>query len=127
ELRFSRVAQQLSSRQACVSHVSSQKGTRFQNFLIFLPRKSEAAIQLATRKQRLEGVASGYWTMFAKRVANQPLGIDSLALRGHSKKSLALLNRASRAAIITLFGKHRPERKSPEILGAFVFSLTTSH
>ena len=43
------------------------------------------------RGQRLEGVASGYWTLSVKQSrGRQPLGFESLALRSPSAKSNAL-------------------------------------
>jgi hypothetical protein len=56
------------------------------------------------------------------RVARQPLGFDSLALRAVTRKHLSSLDKAGWRAILKMFGKRRLVRLSPELaLGAFTF------
>ena len=63
---------------------------------------------------RLDGVASGYWTPSAKRSSGyQPLGFDSLALRGHSMFANILDNAAARVILKMFRGRVQYQNYGP--------------
>jgi hypothetical protein len=55
-----------SRARASAPHFPSRTGTRFQNTSREPRRRNTGQIQSNRRRQRLEGVASGYWTMSVK-------------------------------------------------------------
>src|SRR5208282_423953 len=78
------------------------------------------------RRQRLEGVSSGYWTPPAKRSSGfQPLGFESLALRALDHLNFLATGPRQSYSYIASQVAHQCRFMAPDKTGAFAFGRPT--